>query len=83
MKRLLLCLLVGLSVHAVLGLETYLTMENDAFLHGGEDNDYTHGTKFEVVDDAWHYMISQTMYAPSDLKKSEHIVGDRPIAVCL
>ena len=77
MKRLLLCLLFGLSVHAALGLETYLTMENDTFLKR-QDNDYTHGTKFEVVDDAWHYMISQTMYAPSDLRKSEHIVGDRP-----
>lgn len=59
-------------------LETYLTMENDTFLVN-QDNDYTHGTKLEAVTDSgFHYMISQTMYAPADLNREDHIVGDRP-----
>ena len=59
------------------GLETYLTLENDSVLK--QDNDYTHGTKLEAVtDEGLHTMVSQTMYAPSDLKREDHIVGDRP-----
>jgi len=77
MKRLITVWLLGLGLTAF-GLQTSLTMENDAFLPGAGDHDYTHGTKLEVVDEAFHYMISQNMYAPSDLKKSEHIKGDRP-----
>ena len=35
-----------------------LTMENDTFLKQ-DDSDYTHGTKFEIVDDVhgMHYMV--------------------------
>ena len=38
--------------------ETRLTMENDTFLKQ-DDSDYTHGTKFEIVDDVhgMHYMV--------------------------
>ena len=62
------------------GLETYLTMENDTFLKH-QDNDYTHGTKIEAIDDSGvHYMVSQTMYAPDNLRLKEHIPGDRPYA---
>lgn len=59
------------------GLETYFTMENDCFM-SHQDNDYTHGTKLEVVDRRFHYMLSQTMYAPDDLRRKDHIEGDRP-----
>ena len=69
---------VAIVVFPCLGLETYLTMENDTFLKK-QDNDYTHGTKFETVTSkGYHFMGSQTMYAPSDLRRKEHIVGDRP-----
>lgn len=58
-------------------IETYLTFENDVFFR--EDNDYTHGTKLEVVSDSgFHYMLSQNIYAPSDLARVDHIKGDRP-----
>ena len=60
-------------------LDTCLTFENDALISAG-DNDYTHGTCFEVVDFDWHYKVGQNMYAPSDLRRSDHIVGDRPYA---
>jgi hypothetical protein len=61
-------------------MESYFTMENDTFLRK-DDSDYTHGTKFEVVDDnRFHYMISQTMYAPPDLREKHHIPGERPYA---
>lgn len=64
----------------VFSLETILTMENDTFLKRA-DNDYTHGTKGEVVTDSGlHYMLSQTMYAPDDLKQKHHIPHDRPYA---
>ena len=61
--------------------ETYFTMENDTFLRR-DDSDYTHGTKFEAVDRDMgiHYMISQTMYAPPDLRKEHHVPGERPYA---
>lgn len=59
------------------GIEAYLTMENDTF-STRHDDDYTHGTKLEVVDGHRHYMLQQTMYAPSDLDRKDHIVGDRP-----
>ena len=79
MNRLSSILVVTLVSFSVSGLETYLTMENDALLK--EDNDYTHGTKGEVVtDDGFHYMVSQTMYAPNDLRLKEHVDGDRPYA---
>ena len=78
MKRMLISITIALTGFCY-ALETYLTMENDCFLGGGHDDDMTHGTKVEAVTDSgWHYMISQVMYAPSDLKKTEHIVGDRP-----
>lgn len=57
--------------------EFYATMENDIFFH--HDDDYTHGTKFEYVTDSfWHFNIQQNMYAPADLSRTDHIVGDRP-----
>ena len=62
------------------GMDTYFTMENDTFLKRADD-DYTHGTKLELVDDArLHYMLSQTMYAPPDLREKHHIPGERPYA---
>ena len=62
------------------GIDAFLTFENDAIAPRPQDNDYTHGTKIELVDNnsGFHYMLSQTMYAPSDLTTSKHIVGDRP-----
>lgn len=61
-----------------LGFETYLTMENDTF-SAKRDSQYTHGTKIEVVtDNGCHFLASQTMYAPHDLRQKEHIDGDRP-----
>ena len=69
-----------LAATTAFGLETVLTMENDTFLKRS-DSDYTHGTKAEVVtDDGVHYMASQTMYAPNDLRKKEHVPGERPYA---
>ena len=61
--------------------ETRLTMENDTFLKQ-DDSDYTHGTKFEIVDDVhgMHYMVQQTMYAPPNLDLTHHVPGDRPYA---
>ena len=56
-----------------------LTFENDALMGAG-DHDYTHGTCFEVTEGLWHWKVGQNMYAPSDLKRSDHIVGDRPYA---
>lgn len=61
------------------------TLENDCFMPdkslGKGDHDYTHGTGFEYVDNNFiHYKASQNMYAPSDLKRYDHIVGDRPYA---
>ena len=67
------------SAVALAEVNSYLTLENDTFI-SHQDNDYTHGTKLEIVDtdSGFHYMGSQTMYAPADLRQSEHIVGDRP-----
>lgn len=71
-----LCLVAATSF----GLDTVLTMENDTFLKRS-DSDYTHGTKAEVMtDDGVHYMASQTMYAPNDLRKKDHVPGERPYA---
>ena len=56
-----------------------LTFENDA-LCGAGDNDYTHGTCFEVSHHLWHFKVGQNMYAPSDLTRPDHIIGDRPYA---
>lgn len=62
-------------------LETYLTLENDCFIKGGGDQDYSHGTRLEAVTDSgWHYLLSQTMYAPDDLSLKHHRPGDRPYA---
>ena len=61
-----------------LASDTYLTMENDNFLTGTDD-DYTHGTKVEhVTDEGYRFMVSQTMYAPPDLRKKHHVKGERP-----
>lgn len=64
----------------VLAAQFSATIENDALMKAG-DNDYTHGTGFEFVDDSFmHYKLGQNMYAPSDLRREDHIVGDRPYA---
>lgn len=79
-KRIVISLIALLFASASFGMGTYLTMENDTFLTRADD-DYTHGTKLEFVDNAGlHYMVSQTMYAPHNLRREDHIVGDRPYA---
>lgn len=80
LKRLTLAFLLALLTFVqAYALETYLTFENDAVSPTHKsDNDYTHGTQFEVVDDLWHYKLQQNMYAPSDLRREDHIKGDRP-----
>ena len=75
MKQVIL-LIFTLCVVSVYGVDVYLTMENDVFLQ--QDNDYTHGTALNIIDNNWHYMFSQMMYAPSDLRRKDHIKGDRP-----
>lgn len=71
---------VSIAAFTVFGLETYFTMENDTLLMR-KDSDYTHGTKGEVVTDSGlHFMLSQTMYAPDNLKLEHHVPGDRPYA---
>jgi len=78
MRKLILITLLASVVLPTLALETYLTMENDTFLKRADD-DYSHGTKFEVIDsNRVHLMIEQNLYAPGDLRKEEHIKGDRP-----
>lgn len=83
MKRLLtLLLLVPLAAFCA---QMNLTLENDCFLPdkslGKGDHDYTHGTGVEYIgDDFMYYKVGQNMYAPSDLKRSDHIKGDRPYA---
>ena len=80
MRRIVLILFICAMVSGAYGDGAYLTMENDTFLSRADD-DYTHGTKVEYIKDSGiHTMLSQTMYAPKDLKKTEHIVGDRPYA---
>jgi len=62
------------------GVQTYLSIENDTLLKKS-DNDYSHGTKFEVADDnGFHYLAQQNMYTPNDLKEKHHIPGERPYA---
>ena len=79
MKRIILSFVL-LATGFCYGDGAYLTMENDTFLSRADD-DYTHGTKVEYITDSGiHTMLSQTMYAPKNLKKTEHIVGDRPYA---
>jgi len=78
MKRALLASVFALIGSLSYGLDAYFTFENDA-LNSAGDNDYTHGTELKLVsDDGWLYRVAQTMYAPSDLKREDHIVGDRP-----
>lgn len=63
--------------------QTSLTLENDTFIPhrlGGGDHDYTHGTGLEHQDGPMRYKAGQNMYAPSDLRRSDHIKGDRPYA---
>ena len=58
----------------------YFQTENDSYISAG-DHDYTHGTCLEYVSsDLWHVKLGQNMYAPSDLRRSDHIKGDRPYA---
>ena len=81
MKKLLLSI-AFLAVWVCHGLESYFTLENDSMAPlGPSDDDFTNGARLELIDDArWHYMLSQTMYAPHDLSAKHHIPGDRPYA---
>ena len=68
-----------LSVSSVFGTEIGLYVENDALLPNAGDTDYTHGTMLYCIDDAgYHTKVQQNMYTPSDLRRSDHIEGDRP-----
>lgn len=78
----LLCIIASFSMFAA---QFTLNLENDCFIPdkslGKGDNDYTHGTCLEFIDDNhFHYKLSQNMYAPSDLRRKDHIIGDRPYA---
>lgn len=76
MKRITTLITVFVSAVAF-GTDVFLQMENDALIQ--EDNDYSHGTMLEIIDDyKIHYKLQQNMYTPSDLKATEHIPGDRP-----
>ena len=80
MKKLFLLITLSILSTTGLALESYLTFENDALISAG-DNDFTHGTCLEfVTDQKYHLKLGQNMYAPSDLRRSDHIVGDRPYA---
>ena len=68
-----------LMVSSAFAVDTFLTIENDSLIEAG-DHDYTHGTCIEVVDSLWHYKVGQNMYAPWDLRRTDHIKGDRPYA---
>ena len=71
---------VSIAAFTVFGLETYFTMENDTFLKRS-DNDFSHATKGEVVTDSGlHFMLSQNMYTPNDLRLTHHVAGERPYA---
>lgn len=77
-KLILTCVIL---INTVYGNMISLTLENDTFKMPSSDDDYTHGTTFEYVDDSFmHYKFQQNMYAPSDLKRKDHIKGDRPYA---
>ena len=77
MKRLIIFGLF-LGSLSVFGTEAYFTMENDTFLSNA-DNDYTHGTGFELVtDNRIHLKLQQNMYAPSDLRLNPPDKNDRP-----
>lgn len=72
--------ILALLSFAALADSFQIQTENDAFISAG-DNDYTHGTCLEyMTSDLWHFKIGQNMYAPADLKRSDHIEGDRPYA---
>lgn len=63
------------------GMGAYFTLENDCVGSTGSDDDYTNGTKLEYVTDyGTHFMLSQTMYAPEDLRQVHHVPGERPYA---
>lgn len=81
MKMLVIVLAIIIFTAATSAAQQFnLTLENDALGKFG-DNDYTHGTGLEFIDSQFiHWKIGQNMYAPSDLKRSDHIVGDRPYA---
>ena len=79
MKKLIFTV-VSIAAFTVFGLETYFTMENDTFLKRS-DNDFSHATKGEVVTDSGlHFMLSQNMYTPNDLRLTHHVAGERPYA---
>lgn len=85
MQRLLVFLLAIAGVVRTSASQMQLTLENDCFLPdkslGKGDHDYTHGTGFEYIDNNFfHYKVGQNIYAPSDLRRKDHINGDRPYA---
>ena len=84
MKKILLIIVASFSI-SLFASQVNLTLENDVFMPtkslGKGDHDYTHGTGFEYISDNFlHYKLGQNMYAPSDLKRKDHIEGDRPYA---
>jgi hypothetical protein len=77
MKKLLFTL-ICVAASSIYAVDAFFTFENDA-LSGSGDNDYTHGTGLEFVfDRGYHFKLGQNIYAPSDLTRKDHIVGDRP-----
>lgn len=80
MKKVCLTILMMFITSITYSSSVFITIENDALSKSG-DNDYTHGTGFEyITDNFMHYKVGQNMYAPNDLSRSDHIVGDRPYA---
>ena len=85
MQRFLVFFLAVVGAAITSASQLQLTFENDCFLPdkslGKGDHDYTHGTGFEYIDNNFfHYKAGQNIYAPSDLRRKDHILGDRPYA---
>lgn len=82
MKKILIALVV--CMFSAYGDQLNLQLENDCFIPNGwpgrGDHDFTHGTCIEYVYELMHFKVSQNMYAPSDLSRTDHIKDDRPYA---
>lgn len=77
MKRII-TILATFLVATCFSAQLKLTLENDALGSFG-DNDYTHGTGLTFIDNnGIYWKAGQNMYAPSDLRRKDHIKGDRP-----
>ena len=81
MKHLAIFLVAALVCSFVHADSIALRLENDCLLQTGRDEDYTHGTGLEYwYKDEWRFTLQQNMYTPNDIKRHDHIVGDRPYA---